>query len=87
MPQRHTIVRPLGRDMVCRLLIQSLIHVLPQSAVICVICCYIRPRYDATQLYIPRDFEDLLALSKLRLRGILNLHLVCPLLLRKLTRD
>ena len=73
--------------MMCFLLIQSLIHVLPPSAVICEICCYIRPRYKATQLYISRDFEDVLALPKLRLRVILNLHSVCPLLLKKVTRD
>ena len=50
--KRHTIIRPLGQDIVF-FYIQSLIYYsAPIAAVIYAISCFIGPRYNGTQLYI-----------------------------------
>ena len=50
--KRHTIARPLGRGMVCLLLINTDLYSASIIAVMCAISCYIGPRYNGTWLYI-----------------------------------
>ena len=55
-----TIARPLGRDMVCLLLIQSVIYIpTPITSVKYAMFCYIGPRYNDTHLYCQTVFNGI----------------------------